>query len=241
MTPSRLIPIIVSFCFGAIMVSASNFSLASGFDADFLSAAKQLSKEKIPRPVVRSDDEGRELIQNIHFRIFDVTKKICMEEQIKDKICRWNIRVERSPEFNAFATKSNQIIISSGLIDKVTFEDELAFVVAHEVAHHLLNHIRKNRNIVFSGAILGELVFGDPTAGFVLSSIIKQMNSREYESSADKIALRIISLAGYDIQKARYVLMRMSKMERRLSSRFMQSHPSGIERLVALDRTLGDL
>ena len=220
-----------------VLVALSFPSIASDvFEVDILNASKKLSKEKIPRPIIRSDDFGRELVEDIHFKIFDVVKNICKEERIEPKNCRWNLRVQRNPEFNAFATKSNQIVISSGLIDKITFEDELAFVVSHEVAHHLLNHIRKKRNEIFTGAILGGLVFSDVTGGLLLSSIINQSNSREYESSADKIALRIISLAGYDIRKAKYVLMRMSKMEPRITSRFLQSHPSGIERLVLFDR-----
>jgi len=98
-----------------------------------------------------------------------------------------------------------------------------------------LDHIGKNRELVFIGAILGELVFGDLVAGVVLSSVVRQIGSRKYESSADAIALRILSLAGYDLKKARYVLLRMAKMDKRLTSKFMQSHPSGIERIVAFD------
>ncbi len=220
-----------------MLVFFSGLSLASSeFDAAVIDAASMLSKEKIPRPVVRSDDQGHELAQNIHFKIFDVTKEICNQEKINPKNCRWNIKVVRGSEFNAFATKSNQIIISSGLIDKVTYDDELAFVIAHEIAHHLLDHIGKNRDLVFVGAILGELVFDNMIGGVILSSIAKQIGSREYESNADAIAVRIISLAGYDMKKARYVLLRMAKMDQRLTSKFMQSHPGGVERIVAFDK-----
>ena len=229
--------IIIGVNFLSLMVVFfASYSLATAeFDQTFKNAVSQLSKERIPRPVVRSDDQGRELVQNINFKIFGVTKEICNQEKIEPQNCRWNIKVVRGSEFNAFATNSNQVIISSGLIDKVTYEEEIAFTLAHEIAHHQLDHIGKNRELVFIGAILGELVFGDLVAGVVLSSVVRQIGSRKYESSADAIALRILSLAGYDLKKARYVLLRMAKMDKRLTSKFMQSHPSGIERIVAFD------
>jgi Zn-dependent protease with chaperone function len=237
----RLSHTATSIFLGVVVVCTANFSSASEFSDEFIRLTQQLSNEKIPRPLIRSDEQGRDLTQNIHFKIFDITKKICEEEGIKVDTCKWNIRVDRGPAFNAYATKSNQIVIYSGLIDNITYEDELAFVVAHEIAHHLLNHIKTKRNVIFSGLILGELVFGDVTGGLILSSIVNQVTSREFESSADKIALRIISLAGYDTSKAKFVLMRMAKMTPKLTSRFMQSHPSGIERLVAFEKMASNL
>ena len=187
---------------------------------------------QIPRPTVKSFDEARDIAQEIH-EIFHVTKTICDQEKMI-KNCRWNIRVERSPEFNAYATKSNQIIVSSGLVDGITFKDELAFVIAHEVAHHLLDHINKKTDAIFVGSILGELLLDDYVSGLFLGSIVNAVNSREYEEKADAIALRDNSKSGYDIQKARFVLMRMAKMVIELHQ-FLQSHPSGFEKITAFD------
>ena len=233
---------IVASYLAVILVFFSSHCLAvEKFSNEFIQAVKQLSKERVPRPIVRSAEQGHELAETIHFKIFEVTKEICHQENIKPKNCRWNIRVERGSEFNAYATNSNQIILSSGLIDKITYEEELAFVLAHEIAHHLLDHIGKNRDLVFVGAILGGLVFDDLAGGILLSSIVRQIGSRKYESSADAIALRIITLAGYESEKARYVLLRMAKMDERLTSKFMQSHPSGVERIVAFDKLVKKL
>jgi predicted Zn-dependent protease len=237
----RLKQSITTAFLGVALLFASQQSLADEFDAEFLRIAQELNNQRIPRPSIKSVYEIQNLIQKIHFSIFDVTKQICKEEKVRDSDCKWSIRVKRDAEFNAYATSSQQIIISSGLVDKTTFEDELAFVVAHEVAHHLLAHVKKKRGVIFSGLLLGELVFGDIPGGILLSSLINQMTSREFESAADRIALRIITLSGYETHKAKYVLMRMAKMETRLTSRFMQSHPSGLERLVAFEKMVAEL
>ena len=114
-------------------------------------------------------------------------------------------------------------------------------MVAHEVAHQVLDHIDKNKGIVIAGTILSGLLLDDFIGGVIFGNVVGQLSSRKYESSADALALRIISLAGYDPAKARYVLMRMAKMDERLTSKFMQSHPSGVERIVMYDKILDRL
>lgn len=219
----------------------SHQALADEFSDPFKNMVRELSKAKIPRPTTLSFDESWALSESVHFKIYGVTKEICLQENIKPSDCLWSIEVERSPDFNAYATGGNRIFVSSGLIDQTTFDDEVAFVIAHEVAHHLLNHIGKGTGMIFVGAILGDLVFNDLAGGVIVGSLARQIGSRSFESQADAIALRIISRAGYSPKRARYVLMRMAKMDQRLTSRFMQSHPSGVERLVAFDSTLEEL
>ena len=219
-----------------------NFSLADvKFDDSFKSVVRELTESKIPRPKIRRWEKSQELVESIHFRIYDITKTICSQENIQPNDCRWNSTVVRSPVFNAFIKGSGQIVISTGLVDKVTYEDELAFVVAHEVAHQVLDHIDKNKGIVVAGTILAGLLLDDFIGGVIFGSAVGQLSSRKDESSADALALRIISLAGYDPSKARYVLMRMAKMDVRLTSKFMQSHPSGVERIVMYDKILDRL
>ena len=83
------------------------------------------------------------------------------------------------------------------MVDGITFKDELAFVIAHEVAHHLLDHINKKTDAIFVGSILGELLLDDYVSGLFLGSIV----NAKYEEKADAIALKIIQKSGYDIQK----------------------------------------
>ena len=224
------------FFFLILAASISPNSASGEFDKESIELARQLSNEKIPRPEVQSFDASVDLAQRVHFRIFKVVKNICQQESVNRQDCRWNIKVRRDAGFYANASSSNQIIISSGLIDQITYEDELAFVVAHEVAHYLLGHARKNIDTIFIGAILGDLFLDNLASGILIASIIDKAGSRKFESNADAVALKIIRHAGYDIKKARYVLLRMAKMEKRIISRFMQSHPSGFERILSFDQ-----
>lgn len=53
-----------------------------------------------------------------------------------------SVTIVRSPLPNAFALGNNNIVVSTGLLDLLDSRDELAFVLAHELAHFQLGHIR---------------------------------------------------------------------------------------------------
>ena len=53
-----------------------------------------------------------------------------------------SVTIVRSPLPNAFALGNDNIVVSSGLLDMLDSRDELAFVLAHELAHFQLGHIR---------------------------------------------------------------------------------------------------
>lgn len=224
---------------GWLIIAATPFSQATQqFDDEFQTVVRELSKAKIPRPEFKSFERGWEMAQDIHFRVYEVVKNICAEEGIPSRNCKWSISVSRSPSFNAYASVNNKIVISSGLIDQITYEDELAFVIAHEIAHHLLDHIRKGTALIFTGQILGTVLLNDATGGLVMASLMRSLPSRKFESNADAIAMKIVSSAGYDLNKARFVLMRMAKINPHLKSRLLDSHPAGLERIVSFDQRI---
>ena len=85
----------------------------------------------------------------------------------------------RSTEVNAYATSSGIIFVNMGLIAQVTNESELAFVLAHEIAHYVEKHIYQLQDYR-----------NNNRSGDVKSSYLKYHNrSRETEMEADKLAL----------------------------------------------------
>lgn len=53
------------------------------------------------------------------------------------------ILVERSTQVNAFCTPIGSFLIFNGLLARLDCEEQLAFVLAHEIAHWELEHIKK--------------------------------------------------------------------------------------------------
>jgi predicted Zn-dependent protease len=74
----------------------------------------------------------------------------------------YRVHLVNSPIVNASAFASGDIVVFSGLIDKIGSRDELAFVLGHEMAHVELDHAREKTAQAFdarfwSGVVLQTL------------------------------------------------------------------------------------
>lgn len=100
---------------------------------------------------------------------------------------------------NAFALPDRSIVVTAGLISLAEDPDELAGVIAHEIAHIERNHVMKNiiRNI--GAGIFFDVVFGGAGVGQAIA--IASVNlaglrySRAYEEEADARGLEFLDAA----------------------------------------------
>ncbi len=99
------------------------------------------------------------------------------------------------PEVTGF-TFGRHVYLSRRLVERVTADDPVAFVVAHELAHHALGHqAARERWIDRFASIPGK---------FVAAAILDAMRWRygpEEELEADAYALRLCAEAGYDLRE----------------------------------------
>src|SRR5688572_14438534 len=94
-----------------------------------------------------------ELIKSIRQRIFigdeslektvdDVMKRIIQFNEVQNLPKR--ILIQKNPVPNAFCYGEGTFVITVGLLGDISNESELAFALAHELAHYELDHV-KNR------------------------------------------------------------------------------------------------
>ncbi|MFT5420813.1 MAG: putative Zn-dependent protease [Candidatus Endobugula sp.] len=103
-----------------------------------------------------------------------------------------------SAEINAFASLNGIIIITEGLLKFVQSENELAFVIAHEIGHikerHPIKSLSSGLVIGATIAIIGGSINNDSAANALItgSSLTALNFSRAQESQADTLALYAI-------------------------------------------------
>lgn len=109
----------------------------------------------------------------------------------------YTVHLFDSPEINAVALPGRNIILFKGLLDAVDSENELAFVLAHELGHfanrdHLRGLGRGLVMVAISVAILGE---NNSASGFIMNSIVntEMTFSREQELAADRYAMELLN------------------------------------------------
>lgn len=141
--------------------------------------------------------------------------------------------LEDDKNLNAFSLAGGHLYITSKLIDWVETEDELAFIIAHEIAHVDAKHVvRKVQKLKLGKEYFGE--YGSIVAGLqmLLSSPFGQLD----EYNADKIGAIIAKEAGYNPRKGLAFFERMAKKERYDEyEKMFRTHPYSIERYQCLD------
>jgi len=140
--------------------------------------------------------------------------------------CRLIVKLVDSPMVNAFSDGTN-IVITSGLLAFVRSPDELAWVLAHEIGHHALEHSKRAKLQDVLNRFLAATVGEAPQA----------LAQLETERQADQFAAQLLVRAGFDLQNARSFLERIQTYRLgTTTAEFARSHPSNQERLAALDR-----
>lgn len=119
------------------------------------------------------------------------------------------------PRINAFALPGGYVGIHTGLLEATRSEDELAGVLAHEIAHVTQRHIARaihagsRQNLVSTAIMLGALLAGVASgnsdvfqAGTVVAqgtAAQQQINfTRVHEYEADRIGIASLANAGFD-------------------------------------------
>ncbi len=154
-----------------------------------------------------------------------------------------------SQEVNAFASPGGHILITRGLLAKVENEDELAAVLAHEIAHVALRHglasIQGSRlaQIASDYALSAGLASGGEAASFteafgeaiseIATVLLISGYSQSFELQADREAKKILLRAAYDPGALDRLIAALPSQDQAPSG-FAQTHPNPSFRIEAL-------
>lgn len=106
-------------------------------------------------------------------------------------------------EVNAFAIPGGKIVVFEGLIDKLDSWEELAGLIAHELAHvekrHSLRNLSRNLSTYFIVAVITTDVSGITSVMIDNAFKLKDLsNSRSYEKEADNAGIDLMVQSDID-------------------------------------------
>jgi predicted Zn-dependent protease len=164
----------------------------------------------------------------------------------------------RDGSINAFAAPGGYIGIHAGLILASETEDELAGVVAHEIAHvqqrHAARAFEAARKFSFAqaAAMIAGLLVGvaDPSAGAatlyagMAGSQQMALNfTRENEYEADRVGIGFLASAGFDPEGMSSFFGKLMQKEGRnsLQIEYLRTHPVNSARIAEAQARANDL
>jgi predicted Zn-dependent protease len=113
---------------------------------------------------------------------------------------------------NAFALPGGHVFIGMGLLGQMTSEDELAFVLGHELEH--IDHYHAAERVQIEARLRNLNLDAVAAIAQIPMSLWQAGYSKEQEFEADREGLRLSVVAGYSPQGAVRMLARLDDLHR---------------------------
>lgn len=214
----------------------SDRAISPEMDAKHGRAFMQLLRQHLD---IVEDDELNEYIHDLGHRL--------VSESGSDKTFHFFVVNDRA--INAFAGPGGYIGIHTGLIFNSEYEDELASVLAHEIAHvtqqHLARRFNKasNLNLATAAALIAAIVLGGEAgqAALLATAAGAQQSflnfSRAHEAEADRIGMQVLQQAGFDPRAMPAFFERLQQKMRFIDNsgtefEFLRTHPVTTSRIA---------
>ncbi|MBI4179252.1 M48 family metalloprotease [bacterium] len=156
-----------------------------------------------------------------------------------------------SLEKNAISAGNGNIYFTTGLLDILEDDDEVAAVLAHEIMHaefrHVLQDFKLSQKLTLITALASAILNKSASFGGIFQvlqdyAVHLVMNgfSRQFELEADAGAKWILATLGQDTSAMRRVLLKLDDLSRDRPERpaILQTHPDETDRIKAFDETL---
>jgi predicted Zn-dependent protease len=218
--------------------------VASG---ELAAAQRSISAAGPLRRADRPESEQVAMLSRVARRVAGASDPMC--RQYLDQPCLFRVGLMRSNEVNAFASEGPTVGVTSGMLQVVDNDAELAAVVAHEYGHHLANHLARAGTRTqlgsLAGAILGAYLGGGAlaeTGAQLGGGAARLAYSQAEEREADYLAAFMVHRAGYDLAQAGQIWVRLAQSAGGAEQPgLLRTHPTGPERLAAWQRTVAEI
>jgi predicted Zn-dependent protease len=148
----------------------------------------------------------------------------------------FRVAVQRNKDVNAFAAPGGLIVVYTGLINEAGSAEEVAGVLAHEMAHATNRH--SMRQLIYAGGLLPlmGLLISQPDAGALFQNLgrLSELKfSRAQEEDADRAGFDALVAAGLSTEGMARFFDRLAR-EDVASSSFLSTHPSSGDRAAVI-------
>lgn len=154
----------------------------------------------------------------------------------------------KSDEINAFSAPAGYIYCTTGMLEAMESDDELAAVLAHEIAHveqeHGVRQYRRAQKAATLG-ILASILTGQDLS--FLSDFVRELvlrgYDRRYEAEADQYGYMYVQRTDFHTQAEFTLLGKLKDMELASNGKianWMRTHPKADDRIASINELKGE-
>lgn len=173
-------------------------------------------------------------------RILDRVAAVCDRKDIA-----YFIKVIDKDIMNAVSLPGGYVYIFKGLMDKLETDDQIAGVIAHEVAHITARHAVKRIQNAYGAMILQGLATQSNAkvaqgVNFALISLFSEYSQQD-EFEADRLGVKYLKKAGYDPNAMVQVLVELREDQEKGPVReysYWRTHPFIPQRISVVNQAI---
>ena len=228
----------------------SNFNLATQRQEYTITSTEK--EVEVGRRLARRIEEEETLVPDeaLQQRVRDLGQRlatVCDRRELA-----YHFAVIEDEDVNAFSLPGGYVFVNDGLVKKTSGDDELAGVLAHEVAHITARHAVKRYESSLGMQIVQLATLatrqGRTAAGANIAMQAAQLAYvRQDELDADRLAVKYLQAAGFDARAMLTFLEKLHELDRDkprylprgiVRPHYALTHPYVPERLLAVKEAL---
>jgi predicted Zn-dependent protease len=213
---------------------------------------QQIAKQAAGKPKIKkiaNYDELSARVWNVSNRLMSPAREICQTSPYSNESsCAFPVQLGKERGLNAYADGEKVVIFPEMVLFTQT-DDELAYIIAHELAHNIMGHVDSTKSNATVGGLLGSVIDivaqsqGVNTGGGFTklgAQSAVAAYSKDFEREADYIGMYIVARAGYDERPAPELWRRMSAEEPN-GIYAGSTHPTNPERFVTMRKIIAEI
>jgi hypothetical protein len=157
------------------------------------------------------------------------------------RACAYSIELGNVDTVNAY-DDGRRVLITRGMMNFVQSDEELAYVLAKEMAHNSLGHAGKQNMSATVGSIIDNLTRLRPDITTLAGISGVRPMPQELDAAADTLSLYMLARAGYNVERAPRFWERLaSQYPATVLNAYTAIHPSTAFRLSVMERIVADV
>ncbi|WP_230414481.1 M48 family metalloprotease [Collimonas silvisoli] len=157
------------------------------------------------------------------------------------RACAFGIELGNTENVVSYAD-GRRVLISSGMMKFTKSDDELALVIAKEMAHNTLTHPARQRNTATMTGVIDNLIRLRPDSAALNGMAGVKPYPQQLDAAADKLSLYMVARAGYKIDDAAAFWQRLAtSYPASVLNAYTAIHPGTDYRLSAIRQAVSDI
>lgn len=189
---------------------------------------------------IASDPQKYPILDSVRYHevyalVYKIRNKILNSGKVTLKNdFRWPVKVIHDDSvLNAFCTPGGHIYIYTGLLKYLDSEDQLAGVLAHEIAHADQRHSTRQMTTMYGVEVLLNLLAGDRAMiKQITGSLIGLKFSRNHETEADQKSVEYLCPTDYNAYGGAGFFEKLQAAGQTKTIEFLSTHPNPGNRIA---------